>query len=126
MPKTITYKKVQAFIDEYIKPRIECFEEESPFKTEEANKIYLQYVRFVWAGLNQYVPVRNRVWYESHCMTFVLWLKSSVRRFEKANPTYDLDKNANRHVYMDSEPIRQRIVDLRDWFVDEFMYCVSK
>ena len=82
MNKTITYKKVQKFIDEDIKPRIDTTDPRinDPFTTKYSLVVENQYVRFVYAGLGNMIKPVKRV-SMNKCLGYLLWLKTSAKRF---------------------------------------------
>lgn len=124
MNKTITYKKVQNFIDKDIKPRIDYTDpsHNDPFTTEYANMVANQYVRFVYADLGLIIKPTKRV-IMNKCLGFLLRLKTSAKRFMRVNPSYRYHEYAERNFKV--RTIEENIKMFQCWFVDEFKYEVG-
>lgn len=122
MTKTITYKKVQAFIDNHIKPRIEYTDPQriDPFTTDYARIIEHQYVRFVLAELKITIKPCKRVT-SNKCLAYLLWLKISAKRFIRQNYfMYDFNRIADKHPTTESRTILDNLRMFQEWFVMEF------
>lgn len=123
MIKTITYNKIQRFILEHIKTRIEYTDPQryDPFTTDYARIVENQYVRFVYAGLMKFIKPCKRVT-TNKCMNFLYWLEISVNAFINSHTcdTYDFKRIADKHPTSESRTILDNLRMFQEWFVMEF------
>lgn len=128
MTKTITYNKIQKFILEHIKTRLEYTDPQrfDPFTTDYARNVMNLYVRFVYAKLGNLIKPCKRVT-SSKCFSYLLWLRTSANRFIHQNSyMYDFQRIAEKHPSLGySKTIEQNIMMFQEWFIMEFKWEVG-